>query len=387
VKISRILLISIIIIFCSSRFSFGQIDFEYNGYIYNLPIVQFPSDEFNSLTGDNASNLINLTRLRLKPVIYLANRTRLNIEYEFTALAYNSINTASLDFGNQKNRQLIDLSWDLINEKNFGAVHFIDRLYLRQGFDWGNVIIGRQRISWGTGRIWNPTDLFNPINPATYYKIEKDGADAVSSKISLGDFTDVNVVYNPVNKFQSSNFGARFRTNFNEMDLSFMTGYFDKNKIIGADFAGNLLDAGIRGEGIYSISNVDTVSSFTRYVLGIDYQFTSKLYALIEYQFNGEGKTNLNEYELDRLANGEIINLSKNYTYLMLTYQVSPLLILNLANNANLNDGSGFILCSLAYSASDNLYLNVGSQFTYGDKSSEYWYYPPSIFGQLEYYF
>lgn len=366
---------------------FAQAEFEFSGYIYNLPIIQFQKAGYAEFIGSQKTGILDLTRIRLKPDLFLWESARLSMEYEITALAYNSINGMAVNFGGQTNRQAVNLSWNFINEKNIAAMHFIDRLYFRQGFNFGNIIIGRQRISWGTGRIWNPTDLFNPINPATYYKYEKDGADAVSSKINFGNFTDLNLVYNPADKFHSANFGGRFRTNFDEFDVSVMGGYFDKNIVVGGDFAGNLFEAGIRGEGIYSYNKNNTENNFIRFILGADYQFTSKFYSLIEYQFNGEGKKDISDYDLSSLAKGEIINLGRNYINIMSTYQYTPLLILTLGSNTNLNDGSGYILLSGSYSAAENVYLTCGSQYSYGGKLSEYWYYPASIYGQIEYYF
>ena len=50
-------------------------------------------------------------------------------------------------------------------------------------------------------------------------------------------------------KLNNSNGGFRFRTNYSEYDLSLIGGYFDKRIVIGGDFAGNLFEAGVRGEG------------------------------------------------------------------------------------------------------------------------------------------
>jgi hypothetical protein len=250
-----------------------------------------------------------------------------------------------------------------------------------------DITIGRQRISWGTGRIWNPTDLFNPINPASYDKIEKDGADAVSARYYLGNFTDLEVVYNAVDEFNESNYGARFRTNFKDYDFSIVGGYFDQRVVVGADFAGNLLEAGFRGEGIISADNDDLASNFAKCILGLDYQITPELYGLAEYHFNGEGKTNRLDYELTRLISGEILNLKRNYLFLQTTYQIHPLLSSASSLNLNLNDGSGFFNGSLSYSLAENWYLNLGTLLPFGDIFDEYWYYPTSVYLKGEFYF
>jgi hypothetical protein len=302
-------------------------------------------------------------------------------------LYFTAENIFLLESGEKTNRQIFDLTWNIVNSNHYILNHFIDRLYFRQDFTWGNIVLGRQRISWGTGRIWNPTDLFNPINPANFSKIEKDGADAISCKYNIGQFTDLNVVFNPQEVIGNSNYGFRFRTNFFEYDASIVGGSFDNSYIIGMDFAGNFFDAGVRGEGIFSVNENNSNDTFIKYILGADYQFNPELYGMIEYHYNGEGKTDKFDYELERLINGEILNLSQNYLYVMINYQITPLLTGTLMNLSNLNDYSGFSGIFGTYSITANFYLGMGFQLSYGENFTEYWYYPNSVYLQIEYYF
>ncbi len=131
----------------------------------------------------------------------------------------------------------------------------------------------------------------------------------------------------------------------------------------------------------------DITDNYTRFILGTDYQITPELYALIEYQYNGEGIADKSNYELLRLVNGEILNLSKNYLALSTNYTISFITSASLIINQNLNDGSGFVALSGLYSVSSDFSLTLGAQFTYGNDFSEYWYYPHSVYLQAEYYF
>ena len=380
-----ILVLSFYLTFLANT-SFAQADFEFTGYIVNLPTYQKTNSRISDALGIDESTFLDLTRLRLRPTFYLPSNTSIILEYEIDPLYQSS----GLIFGNSVDRtirQNFDLRWTAVAEKNFTVTHFVDRLYLRYAFKMGDLTIGRQRISWGTGRVWNPTDLFSPINPASFDKIEKDGADAFSTRFYLGNFTDVELVYNPVNEFKESNYGARFRTNIRKYDFSFLGGYFDRRIVIGGDFAGNLFTAGFRGEGIISIDENDFESNFIKYILGLDYQFTPEIYGLIEYQFNGEGKSNRSNYELNRLLAGEILNLSRNYLVLQSTYQIHPLLSTGISLNSNLNDGSGFFSGSATYSLTENFYTSFGALLPFGTTFDEYAYYPISIYLKGELYF
>jgi hypothetical protein len=376
-----------VFIFVLTESTHAQFKFSYSGYLVDLPVFQSSREIFPELSGANRNQFLNLTRARLRSSLDTWKNGRSDIEYEIDGLYFHSLNGVEFSSAVNTNRQIVNLRWEPVNEKHYIVTHYIDRLSFRQDFKKFNVVIGRQRISWGTGRIWNPTDLFNPINPASYYKIEKDGADAISLKYAFANFTDLNMVYNPQRKIRNSNYGFRFRTNHWEYDMSVMGGFFDRRIVGGMDFAGNLFDAGVRGEGIYSVNKDKTGDHYVKFILGIDNQFTSDLYALLEYYYNGEGRTDKLQYDLAGLESGSILNLSRNYVCVSSVYQLNPLLNITLTDITNLNDGSGFINLIGSYSAKEFLTLGLGLQMTYGTENSEYWYYPFSLYFQAQYYF
>ncbi len=364
----------------------AQPEFDFSGYVVDLPVYTISKNQPLNIFIPQKNEFINLTRIRLKPEIFLWQQARVNIEYEIDALFAGKESPISF-ISASGTRQVGDLRWDIVNKNDFTLSHYFDRLYFRQGFDWGNIVIGRQRISWGTGRVWNPTDLFNPINPANYSKIEKDGADALSLTYFFGSFTDLNLVYNAANDFKNNNYGFRFRTNFLEYDAAIVGGYFDKRIVAGLDFEGSIFNAGLRGEGIISMQRDDLNNNFIKFILGTDYQITPKLYSMIEYHYNGEGINDKYRYNFLKLARGEILNLNKNYLFFSANYIFSLIFNSSLAINQNLNDGSGFVSLIVSYSFLQDLYLTLGSQLTYGKKFTEYWYYPHSIYIQAEFYF
>lgn len=364
----------------------AQVQLDFSGYVVDLPIYESANELLSRSAEIDEDLLFNLTRVRLRPAIFPWSNARVSLEYELTSLYHSSRLTRSTT-PDRMNRQTVDLRWDPVRSTHFTVSHFVDRFYLRQSFNFGNITIGRQRIAWGTGRVWNPIDLFNPINPASFDKIEKDGADALSVKFYFGSFTDLALVYNLQSSFDQYNVGFRFRTNVGAYDLSTVGGYFDKRIIVGGDFAGNLFDAGIRGEGIISARRGNPQSNFVKFIVGLDRQFTSRLYALIEYQFNGEGTTDRSAYDLSRLEAGEILNLSRNYLFIQASYLFHPLLTVASSLNANLNDGSGFIGALASLSATENFSFHVGVQVSYGNRLDEYWYYPDAAYLKGDLYF
>jgi hypothetical protein len=377
----------------------AQNGFEFSGYVVDLPMYQRMPD-YSVVYGPLAvfpdrDMAVNLTRLRLRPTLRLWDGASFSLEHELT-MSYSSQDMLFSGVHDITNRQIIDLRWHPVSGKHVQLQHFVDRLYFRQNFTWGSIVAGRQRISWGTGRIWNPTDLFNPINPVSFDKIEKDGADALSFKYYIGSFTDVQFVYNPRRARgqadgagaapDSSNYGARFRTNVAEFDLSAMGGWFDRRVMLGGDFAGNLFEAGVRGEWIYAAATDDR-DAYLRGILGVDYQLTSRLYAVTEYLYNGDGRTNPETYEIYRLFTGEILNLSTQYLYFGGTYLLHPLVVGTFGATAGMNDGSGFVTAGATWSSSDNSAVSAGLLLPFGSEKDEYWYYPASLYVKGEFHF
>jgi hypothetical protein len=211
--------------------------------------------------------------------------------------------------------------------------------------------------------------------------------DAATVKIHLGDFTDLSLVANPQRGWKKSNAGFRFRTNFSEFDVSMMGGTFDDRGVLGADFAGNLLNAGIRGEGIVSARIGQPDSSYVKLAMGIDYQFTPEIYALLEYHLNGMGAIEKSRYDLRRLATGEIINVGRNYVALQASIVVHPLISTIVSFTQNLDDQSKFCAFAVSYSASNDVSLSLGGQMFVGEEYSEYWWYPNSLYLKAEYFF
>ncbi|MFX8565689.1 hypothetical protein ABTL91_18930, partial [Acinetobacter baumannii] len=59
----------------------------------------------------------------------------------------------------------------------------------------GALRAGRQRIAWGTGKIWNPTDVVNPYQPTSIERDERRGVDALYAREGLGALGQAELVW------------------------------------------------------------------------------------------------------------------------------------------------------------------------------------------------
>ena len=379
------LVFTFLLLACWSSTLPAQTEFQFSGYALDMAFAQRSNEMIAILTNSTRNSIVNVTRLRLRPELLVGDNGHLFCEYEISGL-YHTTPVFLTAVREEIPHQLFDLRWTIRKGDRYDIRHFIDRLYYK--FQFGNTewSIGRQRVAWGTGRIWNPTDLFNPINPVDISKVEKDGVDAVSGKVFLGDFTDLTLIANPQMN-NAINFGARFRTNVSEFDLSVVGGRFDRRLVIGGDFAGNVFDAGVRGELMHSMAEHSFPDRYIMLVLGADYQFTKELYALVEYHFNGRGKGQKDSYEILPLAEGSILNLARQYTTIMATWLAHPLALVTASVTHNFNDGSSYVNTMVSYGASDNINATLGGQVFLGSDLSEFWYYPTALYLKVDAYF
>ncbi len=389
-SIHSVVSVSLCLIFFAPKGN-AQTSLDFSGYVMEMPVYESIQPSFARLADMSNSEFASLTRLRLRPTLHLGDNTKIGLEYEIDGLYYSGSATIGLA-STTPLRQVVSLHWHPLSGDHGSISDYIDRLYLDQEFSFpngasGKLVLGRQRISWGTGRVWNPTDIFNPINPADFGKIEKDGADAASMTFYLGQLTDLQLVYNAEYHFFTSNYAARFRTNIIGYDLAVLAGLLDRRVITGGDFAGNVWTAGIRGEGLVSQDPSKSGGYYVNWILGMDYQFTSRLYGLFEYYHNGEGTLNRFDYNLTGLYEGRILNLAEDYLALSATYQLTALTTVMASSISNFNDGSGYLAGTISYSASDNTSFSVGTLYTYGKTFTEYWYYPQAYYLKLETYF
>jgi len=249
------------------------------------------------------------------------------------------------------------------------------RVYLKLAFDKANVVAGRQRIAWGTGRVWNPTDLFNPISPLRIEQAQRDGVDALSAEYFIGKLSSVNLVYAAGSNSDRDSVGVRLGTNWRGYDFAFMAGDFRQDTVVGADFGGSIGDAGFRGEATYT--DPDQGRSFTRLVLSTDYSWPNTLYLLLEYLHNGgnlagSGVADIVIEGRQRFFDGEIVTRNKNFVATGIGYEFTPLVRIDGLAIYDVDDKSWFVTPSLGWNIRQNLDFSLGVQLFSGDNASEY---------------
>jgi len=114
--------------------------------------------------------------------------------------------------------------WDfeplLLDRDGVRLQHNLDLLALRYQTPRATLVIGRQVLSWGTGRLWNPTDLMSPFSPTDVDREVRRGVDAVRLSMPLGAVSQLDVLWLPQRTLADNGGALRVQTNAWGFDVS-----------------------------------------------------------------------------------------------------------------------------------------------------------------------
>lgn len=358
------LLVAMMFIFVATRALADEEAVMFKGYYKNLLTharTAFPRDE---------SYTLDLNRLRLevrgRPAYWLSYE----VQYDNEALLGSYLDT--LQFAQLKAARPAtywDMEENYVDSQSLFMRHRVHRGFVSLNTAAVDMYLGRQRIAWGSGRMWNPTDLFNPYNPAQLERDERTGVDAVLVEKDFSALSRLSLAYAPQRNAPASR-AVRYLSNFASTDMALMAGEFRDSRVAGFEFAGRIGDAGVYGEAAHT--RPGTGDAFNRGVLGAEYAFVNTLTIGAEYYWNGEGTTRRSRYDFVRMFAGEIQNVAKHYTGAHLRYDVTPLLRSENHLILNHDDASRFFAPSLVYSLASNWDAAAGVQLFSGDADSEY---------------
>ncbi|HUL48065.1 MAG TPA: hypothetical protein VLV25_13300 [Steroidobacteraceae bacterium] len=247
--------------------------------------------------------------------------------------------------------------------------------------------IGRQALTWGSGLVFRPMDLFDPFLPNATDTEYKPGADMLYAQWLLGKGTDLQAVIVPrgaqpdtAPSADDSSFALHLRTPI----LGHTTTW-----LLARDYGDWLAGLGVNGALGGSTWNLELVPTFeargaTRFSALANISDAVTLWqrnatVFAEYFHNGFGVAG-QPYDLaslpadltQRLARGQLFDTRRDYLAGGLTLEVTPLFTVSPLLIAGIDDGSCYALVSSSYSLSDNLSLIAGAQLPLGRTHTEF---------------
>lgn len=200
------------------------------------------------------------------------------------------------------NNDYLDLSVTLSKSKSHVLHSMIDRAYVEYSKDNWEIRLGRQRINWGIQSFWNPHDVFNVYSFTDFDYEERPGSDALLVRYYTGVASSVEFAVKAADHIQHGTIAGLWKFNKWNYDFQWAFGYFQENLMTGIGWAGNIKNAGFKGEWAYFGGLDEEKSSFLG-SLGLDYVFSNSWYGSIGMMYNSLGTTddpvsNLFDFEL-----------------------------------------------------------------------------------------
>ncbi|KPJ69554.1 hypothetical protein AMJ44_03585 [candidate division WOR-1 bacterium DG_54_3] len=338
--ISFVILILSFVILPSVAFA----DLEILGY-YENNLVGAVTRTGEAIAGD-------LNRMRLRIDARLMPNVNLHLEPEYNLL----LKTADIPVSGVSG--LDQLVWD--------------RTYLKMYFPQADLTVGKQRIAWGAGYLWNPTDVFNPFTLSFAVEEEQEAEpEAVRLEIPLGEASGIDTYVVSGHKWHETKKGIRARTNLELFDLSLSavdlgSGGFQ----LGFDTTGELFGLGVRNETAF-ISPAGE-NRYLQSVFGWNYTFENGWGVDMEYFFNGQGKRNKDDYNWDALEDGDIFQLGMDYFYFGVNKLVDEITGIRGSVLLNADDLSFILYPSYTRNIFQNVDLSLEALLSIGEKGTEY---------------
>jgi len=328
---------------------------KFSGYVKNMQIASF-ANNLNNITNDNLiHNRLIFKFLPTKNIVgKIEMRNRIFFGESVDALPFYS-KLVDIDNG------FVDLSWAVVDKPSLVMLAQIDRAWVNWSNEEWEVRLGRQRINWGTNLFWNPNDLFNAYSLVDFDYEERPGSDALRIQRFFENMSSFEIAIKPGKSKKDWVGAALFKFNKWQYDFQFLTGWWYEDIVVGTGWAGNLGNAGFKGEmSLFIPTNEEQkVLSAT---LSIDYVFSNQLFLTGGILYNSVGVDSIYQ-------NQENLFVSPLSAKNLLPMKYSGIVSVNYPFSPIFNGGlvviyspavhTAFLMPSINYSMADNWEISL----------------------------
>lgn len=255
---------------------------EIKGYVKGMQNTLF----IKEIDSNASANLIH-NRLNFKYTFNSKWSSRLEIR---NRIFYGEQIKMTPNFGKSINQYngLFNLSHLWINEKSFVAHSVIDRFLVNYSDEQWTITLGRQRINWGINNIWNPNDIFNAYNFLDFDYEERSGNDAIRIQRHFKNNATLDMAYKPGKHSNDHTAALLYKFNRWNYDFQFLGGIYSTDYVLGGGWAGNLKNAGFKGEMSYFIPRANTLGSVENFSFSLmaDQTFKNDWYVSVSGLYN-----------------------------------------------------------------------------------------------------
>jgi hypothetical protein len=348
----------------------------------------------------------SLTRLRTRLDARATDWLSAVVVYDHEAL-FGILDTFESELGEAlREDRFVDLTGDLVDEDRARWRHLLYRGYVLVETERLELTVGRQRVPWGVGRLWNPIDRFNAIGPLSIEADQSQGVDALKARWLFSGFTFLEAIYAAGETGNDRSVAGRLHGVLHDVDYSLIGGVFEEAPTFGFDLAANLWDAAGRVEVVWTDPKRrvrpfgdrerEALPDYWQIVVSLDHNVDvgSGLYVLVEHLYNGnalgfgrgEAGGLLGFFQetgkaparfaapgtSDLFGQSRVVTLGEHLTGGQLGYELTPEIRGDLLAIYDWDGQSATFFPSLRYSPLHWLELTIGVQLFTGTRRSEF---------------
>ncbi len=316
-----------------------------------------------------------------------------------TRIFYGDLVRASENYAglvDNANNDYFDLSLVLVDNPSFVMHTMLDRLYLEYiNEDW-EIRLGRQRVNWGISTVWNPNDIFNAFDFTDFDYEERPGSDALRVKRYTGFASSVEFVTKIFDNWEEAVMAGMWKFNKNTYDIQLLAGLVERDLAFGAGWAGNLGNAGFKGELTYFLAmdewfeNYENAENSFALTTAFDYTFSNSLYVHLGYLYNSNGETDISSSRLFVFQlSAKNLYPYRHALFAQAMYPITPLINGNLALiYSPVEVHPLFLNPTVTFSIAQNWDIDLVGQITF-DKEPDRGYVSlvQALFGRIKWSF
>lgn len=353
----------------------------FGAFDYTVSNTNFTLAQGSIFPNQERDYLYNYNRLRLRGDYTQENYFFTLIGDGVNYLGHEYVNSASFKYVKLQKSDTPFKTMSSFNDYYEGSVYAkLYRLYGGYEDDHHRIVLGVQNITMGVGRIWTPTNLFNPRN---IYALEPDetfGVAALSYTNHISTTGDLTFVISQKADYRFK-YAARYKAFLDFSDLGINLIHSDETTMAGYEVEANLADTGIevRSEGAYlqhtlkTGLNEEEKEEFFQGIIGADYGFENGITLIAELLYSSESfsyEEILLNYDSEIIPN---LVYSKFYTAMSLAYSFNLFLDASFVYIESFNDSnSRFVTPTLTYTFNDYNTFSLGAMIQEGSKESEF---------------
>ncbi|MDA3947569.1 MAG: hypothetical protein PF439_12895 [Helicobacteraceae bacterium] len=354
---------------------------------YTVTNTNFTVSQPSALAGVDETYLYNYDRLRLRGDYRQEGFFATFIGDGVNYLGEDYVTSYSFDYvREQKSDTAFKTETRFYDYERGMAYAKLYRLYGGYSDASNRVALGLQNITMGVGRIWTPTNLFNPRNTYALEPDETFGVAALSYTRYLDTTSQLTVVASQ-KADRSFKYAAIYKTFLEFADVGFDLVRSDETFMAGYELEANLADTGIeiRSEGAYITNNSVNVYhqdtnttqkedvAFFQGLVGADYGFENGVTVVFEALYSSK-KFAYNEI-LPNIDSEILPTLvySQFYMGTTLSYAFNLFLDGSLVYIESFNElNSRFVSPALTYTLNDYNTFTLGAMLQNGPSGSEF---------------